>query len=119
MDRALCQFQQAHRYLPTAQNYAVSLALNNLLSQRGPVSSTGPSPTGGEPTADPLAGAAIARSNVQVEQITTMIPAGLEYLLSQEIQRDQDPQTNNTAAAGSVDISFRGFGMEGRVHVRW
>jgi hypothetical protein len=100
----------------TAKSIGTSLALMNLNSQRGPVSSAGAAGgTGG--TDDAFGGAIAQTSTALVQQVQQQVSQGIDALVQTEKAKQQIEENNQ--AAGSISAFWDGLGVEIGLDVEW
>jgi hypothetical protein len=94
----------------TAKTVATSLALMNLNSQRGPVTSAGAAGTTGG-TDDTLAGTAVQTSGALVAQVQQQVSQGIDGLVETAKATEQIAEGNPAAGSFSIGASFMGVGV--------
>jgi hypothetical protein len=101
----------------TAKSVGTSLALMNLNSQRGPVSSAATAGEPGSTTDDSLTAGTIQTSGALVTQVQQQVSQGIDALVQTEKAKEQIEENN--PAAGSLSAFWDGLGVEIGIDVEW
>jgi hypothetical protein len=93
----------------TAKTVATSLAIMNLNSQKGPVSTAGAAGEGG--TEDAFGGAISQTSTALVSQVQQQVSQGIDGLVETAKATEQIADSNPAAGSFSIGASFMGVGV--------